>query len=62
MERTSCIEEGELMVYAPSKLIDEEESCTLKTNVLNKNNEKISNKRRLIITSTSIEPVNQYLF
>ena len=57
MENLSCMEEKELIVFPSSEAIDDEEYITIGEKVLNKCNDKNSNKRRLVITTMSTEPV-----
>jgi hypothetical protein len=57
LENPSYLEEKELIVFPSSGIRSEEKLFFLKEKILNKSSDKTSNKRRLVIT-TSTEPVN----
>lgn len=52
-DNLSCLEEKEIIMYPISEATNDEEYFSFE----HKNNEKTSNKRRLIITTTSTDPV-----
>lgn len=58
LENPSCLEEKELIVFPSSGIRNEEKLFFLNKKVSNKSSDKTSNKRRLVITTTSTEPVN----